>query len=151
MSKKEPPHTGDGDVTLDMYGWKEIMPVFDSIRKNDITSGIMPADAPLVVNKWFPAGHLLFYVAYPMHIRIVAVGELNDLHKFVWLNKKEGYLSAGSDCYFISPSNYYTDPATIYQNNFETISLVATIPQKRGGAVARYWYIYRLKNAKTKL
>ncbi|MDR0792194.1 MAG: glycosyltransferase family 39 protein [Chitinophagaceae bacterium] len=151
MSNKKPPHTGDGDLTLDMYGWKEIMPVFDSIRKNDIASGTMSANAPLVVNKWFPAGHLLFYVAYPLNIKTVAVGELNDLHKFVWLNEKEGYLPVGSDGYFIAPSNYYTNPATIYQNDFKTIYLVETIPQKRGGAIARYWYIYRLKGAKKEL
>jgi hypothetical protein len=147
ISNRDQPKTGKGDITLDMYGWKEFGHEFAKIRDTDIREGKMAADAPLLVHKWFPGGHLLFYVTYPLGMRIIGEGTLKDLHKFVWLNEQQGYLQKGGDAYYISPSNYYKDPDEIYKGKFESITLTATIPQKRGGKIARYWYIYHLKNA----
>jgi len=148
LGSKEECKTGSGDVTLDMYGWDELLPSFETIRNKDIENGKMAADSPLLVHKWFPAGHLYFYAAYPLSLRVVGEGELNDLHKFVWLNRQNGNVAKGTNAYFIASSNYFSDPETIYRNDFESVTLAAKIPQQRNGQTARYWYIYRLVEAK---
>ncbi len=147
MGNKTAPELGANDVTLDMYGWKTLKPAFEKIREKDVQDGQMQAGAALIVNKWFPAGHLLFYVAEPLHMRVIGVGQLDDLHKFVWLNKQMGFVPKGGDAYFISTSNYYSNPKDIYKNDFLKINLADSITQYRGGKVARYWYIYQLKGA----
>jgi hypothetical protein len=111
----------------------------------------MLSTSPIIVAKWFPACHYLFYVAYPMHMRIVGVGNVFDLHKFAWLNKMEGEVQKGANAYFISSSNDYKNPEIIYNNDFKKITLIDKIPQRRLGKIARYWYIYRLDGALRKL
>jgi len=102
----------------------------------------------MVVHKWFPGAHIYYYVAYPLKMRFIGLGDLNDLHKFQWLNAKSGSVRPGSKAYYISPSNKFTDPKTPYSGKFDTIEKAATITQKRNGKVARYWYVYRLKKSR---
>jgi hypothetical protein len=151
MGDRKLPERGKGDLTLDMYGWNELQSQFEIIRQKDIKAGLMLSTSPIIVAKWFPACHYLFYVAYPMHMRIVGVGNVFDLHKFAWLNKMEGEVQKGANAYFISSSNDYKDPENIYNNDFKKITLIDKIPQRRLGKIARYWYIYRLDVALRKL
>lgn len=142
---------GNGDFTLDMVGWRTLPSLFDEVRKQDKANGIMDADAPLVVHKWFPGGHLYFYVARPLGMRVVGHGTLNDLHKFAWLNEREGFVMPGQDAYFIVPSNDAVDATGMFADNFESVELATRIPQERRGMICRYWSVYRLKGARTKL
>jgi 4-amino-4-deoxy-L-arabinose transferase-like glycosyltransferase len=151
MGDRKLPERGKGDLTLDMYGWNELQGQFETIRQQDIKAGLMLSTSPIIVAKWFPACHYLFYVAYPMHMRIVGVGNVFDLHKFAWLNKMEGEIEKGANAYFISSSNDYKNPEIIYNNDFKKITLIDKIPQRRLGKIARYWYIYRLDGALRKL
>jgi len=142
------PKTGAGDFTLDMYGWRSFQSAFSKVHREDIRSGRMTADAPLLVNKWFPGGHLFYYVAYPLKLRLVGAGELKDLHKFSWLNRLYGSVQPGSDAYFITPSNSFSNPNTLYGNDFQQIDEPTKIVQYRNGKIARYFYVYRLRNAR---
>ncbi len=151
LSTRPEPQTGSGDFTLDMYGWKACRPVFEKIRDSDLRSGRMSPAAPLIVHKWFPGGHLYFYLAYPLGMRLLGVGPVNDLHKFRWLNTLSGPLAQGTDAYFISPSNYFTDPNELYRADFRQIEKPVRIAQRRNGKVARYWYVYRMKGAKSRI
>ncbi|MBB5286997.1 hypothetical protein HNQ92_005159 [Rhabdobacter roseus] len=151
LGKQSGLETGSGDFTLDMYGWKALLPVFEKIRADDIRLGRMSPDAPLLTHKWFPGGHLYYYLAYPLHMRLVGVGDVYDLHKFSWLNALNGTGAQGTDAYFIVPSNYFTDPRGLYAPDFQKIEGSRRIVQKRSGRVARYWYVYRLKNARNQL
>lgn len=130
-----------------MTGWEQLGPAFEMIRNSDMASGRMDERAPLLIHKWFPGGHLYFYVAYPLKMRLIGLGSLNDLHKFHWLKAKYGKVESGSDAYYITPSNNFQDPAEIYQNLFSTIDKPVVIRQLRGGKVARYWFVYRLRCA----
>ncbi|WP_051664135.1 ThuA domain-containing protein [Dyadobacter crusticola] len=147
FGKKSALQVGSDDPTLDLYGWDQLLPAFKKIRDQDMQQNSMSADAPLVVNRWFPGGHLYYYLAYPLRMNLVGLGELNDLHKFKWLNEKYDRILPGTHAYFVSPSNNFTDPAKIYSGQFQSIEKAATIVQKRNNQVARKWYVYRLKNA----
>ncbi|WP_031530305.1 glycosyltransferase family 39 protein [Dyadobacter crusticola] len=147
-SDKASPETGQNDPTLDLRGWDELLPAFDKIRKDDIANKRMSEGDPMVAHKWFPGGHIYYYVAYPLKMRFIGLGDLNDLHKFQWLNSIYGSIEPGSNAYYISPSNNFTDPKALYSEKFDTIEKAAIITQKRSGKVARYWYVYRLKTSK---
>ena len=101
----------------------------------------------MVVHKWFPGAHIYYYAAYPMKMRVRSVGKLHDLHKFQWMNEMSASCTAGSDAYYIAPSNNFTDPQTIFRDHFRRIEKSGTITQRRNGKIARRWYVYRLKNA----
>ncbi len=148
MGNQSKAEMGSGDFTLDMYGWEALRPEFEKIRNEDIRIGRMSANAPVLTNNWFPGGHLYYYVAYPLGMRLLGVGSVNALHKFWWLNSINGTLDEGDDAYFIVPSNYFTDPNALYGSNFGEIEEPIRIAQKRNGRVARYWFIYRLEKAR---
>ncbi len=130
-----------------MYGWNELLPQFQKMRLYDVRNGIMHKDSPLAIHKWFPGGHMYYYVAHPLQMKVAAIGTINDLHKFIWLNKLHEGVKKVSDAYFISPTNNFTDPTEIYKDHFQSVELAAKIPCLRNGKIARYWYVYRLKNA----
>lgn len=151
MSAKPFPHTGAGDATLDITGWEQLLPAFEKLRNDDIASGRMQRDAPMVVHKWFPGSHIYYHVAYPLGMRTVGVGKLEDLHQFAWLNQLYGQVTAGSDAWYISPSNNFNDPAELFAGQFERFEKAGTITQRRNGRVARYWFVYRLRRARQRL
>lgn len=151
LSEKPAPETGNGDFTLDLTGWEQLLPAFEKLRAKDIETGKISPDAPIVTGKWFPGGHLYFYLAYPLKIRFLGLGRLNDLHKFSWLNSNYGSIKPGSDAYYISPSNNFDDPNQLYGKDFKKIEMAAAVPQHRNGKIARYWYIYRLRYALSEL
>ncbi|MCF0065741.1 glycosyltransferase family 39 protein [Dyadobacter chenwenxiniae] len=127
ISDKASPETGLNDPTLDLHGWDELLPAFDKIRKDDIANKRMSEGDPMVAHKWFPGGHIYYYVAYPLKMRFIGLGDLNDLHKFQWLNAIYGSIKPGSNAYYISPSNHFTDPKTRYSGKFDIIEKAATM------------------------
>lgn len=150
LGKKEKLYLGEGDFTLDMYGWRSLEKQFKKITASDIASGTMKKDACIISNKWFPASHLDYYVAMPLQKELIAVGDTNDIHQYAWINRERQNMKPGDDAWCIVPSNYYTDVKTQYTGYFDTIRLSQIIEQKRYGTACRYFYIWQLKNFTTK-
>jgi hypothetical protein len=148
--KKENKYYGEGDFTLDMYGWKNLQVPFKKIIENDIKDGSMKKDAIIICNKWFPASHIDYYLAMPLQKKLIAIGDTNEIHQYVWINNERLKLRSGDDAYCIVPSNYYVDAKKAYVANFDTIRLSKIIEQRRGGKICRYFYIWQMKNYKTK-
>lgn len=144
--KKE--NFGEDCPTLDLSGWNNFGNEFAQLTKDDIASGKMKKDAVMLTHKWFPGGHLEFYVARKVHLNLLGIGKLNDLHKFAWLNKQHKFLQLGDDAYCIVPSNLQVDVNEVYGKYFTVVEKPVVINQMRGGKVVRYFYVYRLKNCK---
>ncbi len=138
---------GEGCPTLDVSGWQALYTDFDSLSKTDVEKGIMQENSPILVNKWFPAAQLELYVGskMPQHT-LLGVGTLPNLHKFAWLNKERTWLQLHQNAYCIVPSNNPMNVEEEYGKYFEKISTPDTLPQIRGGAVVRYFLVYRLRN-----
>jgi len=136
------------DPTLDLHRWNDLLSSFEKLRRDDIANHRMSASDPIVVHKWFPGGHIYRYVAYPLKMRLIGLGDLNDLHKFHWLNAMYGSIKPGSNACFISTSNYFTDPKPRYSEKFSIIDKAATVTQKREGEIALHWYVYRLRKSR---
>jgi hypothetical protein len=150
LGKKDKQLYGEGDFTLDMYGWKNLKPDLIKIIEADIKNGLMKPGAVIIGNKWFPAAHTDFYVAMPLKKDLIAIGDTNEIHQYAWINSKRKILQPGDDAYCITPSNYNADVKDIYAPNFTTILPPQIIEQKRNGTVCRYFYIWRLLHFKQK-
>ena len=134
------------DLTLDMYGWKKLGKKITPLFEEDIAQRKMPKDAPIISWRWFPAAHLDLYVAKPNKKVVKAIGSLERIHKYAWINKQRGGFSLGMDAYFITFSNDFEDPNIKMKPYFEFVQNPDTIPIERGGEVVKEVYVYRLKN-----
>lgn len=139
---------GEYCPTLDLSGWKTFSHNFKTLADQDFGSGRMKKDAPILVDKWFPGGHLEFYTSPVAGLRILAVGKLQEVHKFAWLNKSRLPLQLGEDAYAIVPSNLPMNVTAAYGSFFTSIENPVVINQQRNGGVVRYFYVYRLKNCR---
>ncbi len=139
---------GEYCPTLDMSGWKDFSKSFALIVKEDAAKGNMKPHSPILINKWFPGGHLEFYTKKETGAEIIAVGYLEDVHKFAWLNKVRPSLKIGDDAYTVVPSNLPMNVNEAFGQYFTNIDQPVTIKQMRSGGVVRYFYVYRLKGCK---
>ncbi len=146
FGSKDKENYGEYCPTLDLSGWKELGKEFTAIVKQDQLNGIMKPNPVLISNKWFPAGHIEFYVSRPSEVPLIGIGTLQNLHKFAWLNNSRKTLQLGSDAYCIVPSNLPFDVVKNYGIYFKEISKPFILKQVRSGGVVRFFYIYRLKN-----
>lgn len=81
-----------------------------------------------------------------MNLKVIAIGNLEDVHKFAWLNQSQQGLKLGEDAYCIVPSNLPENPVALYGAYFEKVLTPDTIPIITKGVVLRNFYVYRLKN-----
>ena len=139
---------GEYNPINDLTGWVGFSKAFELLAQKDSLEGKIKPNAPIVVHKWFPAGHLLFYTARPLHKSLIAIGKLEDVHKFAWLNAQAKGLSIGDDAYCIVPSNLPVNPQFLYGAYFEKITKPDTIPMITKGVLLRNFYVYRLINCK---
>ena len=141
---------GEYNPINDVKGWNDFTLVFEKMIIKDKQAGVMKGSTPIIVNKWFPAGHILFYTARPLQMSVFAIGALEGVHKFAWLNSKldqqDKGLKLGDDAYCIVPSNLPSDPLLLYGNYFDKIEKPDTIPVVSKGVLLRNFYVYRLKN-----
>ena len=133
---------GKGDPTLDLYGWEEAGKEFAAFHQAAVAKGAVPAQAPIVIYKWWGA-HLEYYVARPAGLTVIGLG-WEDLHHYLWLNKERKEGVDLSTAYCILPSDEYYDVAQKYKGYYTTIELVHTIPTVRSGKPAHTFYVYRL-------
>jgi hypothetical protein len=140
-----PERLGSGDVTLDMSGWKTFHGQFDSLYRRDSREGRMHQAAYILSDRWFPAGHLDYYLARPDSITLLVLGQINDIHQYAWRNQDRPPLRPGQDAYFIYPSNYYDPPHADLRNYFRLVEDSLVFTQYRGGNTAvRNFVVYRL-------
>jgi hypothetical protein len=82
---------------------------------------------------------------------MIALGRLNDIHKFAWMNLAIPEIKPNENAYFIVASNMFQDPSLLFSDLFEEVKLHKTLEQKRSNTLVRKWYIYHLYNAKSAL
>lgn len=137
---------GKGDNTLDMFGWAPAAAVFDSLYNADRLSTSMPANAPIVIDKWFPGAHLEYYFAQRTNQRIIGMGSLADLGQYYWSNKYELPLRTGDSAYYIIPSNLFEHHAfETITSQFNRFDIPLVIRQTRNNLPCKTYYVFRLK------
>jgi len=141
---------GTDDLTLDMYGWKTAGLQFDSIYQKDIYEGRMPKGAPVVCYKWWGA-HQEYYFCRPAGIQMIGLGDMVNLHEYMWMNAKRKSQVNFDAAYCIVPSDELYDIHEVYRDYYEEMEFAAEINISRGGKPAHNFYIYRLKGWKNNL
>lgn len=139
---------GEYNPINDVTGWTQFSAEFSQLVERDVKLNVMTDRSPIIASKWFPAGHILFYTARPLHKQVIAIGGLEDVHKFAWLNQTQPSLQIGQDAYFIQPSNLPFDPTTLVLPYFEKQGATDTIQVIKKGVLLRSFYIYRFKHCK---
>lgn len=144
FGKKDNLTYGEGCPTLDISGWKQMSIDFAKFIKED--SARKMNNPTLVINNWFPASQFELYTSKHCGLPVVAIGNLENVHQFAWLNNKRKAIEMNSDAYCIVPSNQYFDAVNYYKSYFEKVELIKTLYQTRGNYVVRKFYVYRLIN-----
>ncbi len=137
---------GKNDPTLDMFGYRQLGDKFHEIRSRDIKSGEMPADAVIVGDNWFPLANYDYYIASQEGMHTVAIGKLDRIHKYAWINRIEGMPYLGMDAWYITDSREYDYPDKVFNRLFEKVIPADTINLYRGGEVAKRAFVFRMKN-----
>lgn len=142
----DPQRKGKADFSLDMYGWGQLGEKFATVYHKAQQTGQMQNNAPIVSFRWFPAANLDFYVAKPLGTHLLAVGSLERIHKYAWINEARGGFKLGSDAWFISSSRDYKDPREILSQHYQSIEQADTLAIVRNRDTVMYYYTFRLKN-----
>lgn len=149
LGKKSEARTfGEDDFTQDMYGWAQVNESFKKVAAREEGEGKMAGGSGIITYRMFPAAHLDFYVAEPNERKLFALGPLDDIHMYAWINGDRAGLEKGKDYYHIALSNLYRDPNKLFENYFEKIEPMDTVAITRAGKPMRYMFFYKLKNYK---
>ena len=141
----EPEKLGRDDFTLDMYGWRQLETKFATLREEKIAERVMHEEDGIVADEWFPLANIDYYVARPLGMKVMGIGYLEKLHKYVWINEERGGFNKGEDFWFLTDSRYYKRPEALYPGGFESIELIDTISIERGGRPAKNFFVYACK------
>jgi len=136
---------GIKDITLDMYGWDQLRDGFEPVYKKDMASGLMRKDAVILSQRWFPAANLDYYVARPLDIKLLTLGEIERTHKYAWITQYRGGFKPGMSAYYFSSSYDFSDPNWFFSNYFVLIEPPDTIPVYRNNKLVMYHYVWRLR------
>ncbi|RZK42520.1 MAG: glycosyltransferase family 39 protein [Pedobacter sp.] len=134
---------GKGDPTLDLYGWPKTAEIVDSICNRNPQLKIM------VVDKWFPAAHLDFYVAERTSLTTYGVGETFNIHQYALTNENKRKLVADEDALYITTSNLFDEKAfEKLKTYFKSTAPPIIIPILRNGKACKNILVFKLRSFK---
>ncbi|MDD4603376.1 MAG: glycosyltransferase family 39 protein [Bacteroidales bacterium] len=136
------------DISLDLYGWEQLGTKFAAQAKWDESNYLIDKGSPIVTFRWFPAANLDYYLARKINKVVYALGPLERIHKYFWINKERGNLKKGSDAYYLAFSDDYEDPVAQYGKLFEMILPSDTIFILRNQDTVRKVFVFRLIDLK---
>jgi hypothetical protein len=84
-------------------------------------------------------------------MRVYAIGSLERIHKYYWINQIRGNLNKGADAYYIALSDDYNDPVPLYGAMFDTILPADTLWLTRNRDTVRKAFVYRMINLKEEM
>jgi len=137
---------GKNDPSLDMYGYEQTGEAFKKIVERDIGNGTMSYNTFYTASNWFPLANYQYYAASPIGMKSLGIGELNNIHKYAWINNEHNGFAIGMDAYYITDSRQYNRPDTLFYDYFEEVIPADTIQIYRNGKVAKRAFIFRMKN-----
>ncbi len=142
-----PESLGKGDISLDMYQWDYFKTKFNTLYTDNLKKR-KTITKFIINNKWFPAAHIDNYIAQPLQLQFVALGKLEDIHTYAWLNRYRSQLKKGDDAYFITFSNTFSNPNDLYATSFEKINKPIIITQYRNRLAVRKMFVYLMESYK---
>jgi hypothetical protein len=108
----------------------------------------MSDESILVGNFWFPLANFDYYAASPMGMKSYGIGRLDQIHKYAWINLKNGGFKKGMDAYYLTTTRDFRSPQGNLDTYFEKILPPDTINIYRNKKIAKKVFLYRLKDLK---
>lgn len=139
------------DVTHDLTGWRQLGGKFPSLARRYEQAGLINPGAPILTFRWFPAANLDYYVGTPAGNPVYALGSLERIHKYHWINIELGNLPLGQNAWYLALSDDYGDPAALYGHLFDSVTPPDTLVITRKYDTVRRVYAYRLIGLKQAL
>ncbi len=139
--------TGYGDMSLDMYGWKQSGEKFDSIYQDQVEKKIIPPNTPVVCYKWWGA-HIEYYFCRPQHIKMIGLGNIMDLHEYIWMNTLRKDSVNMQQAFCIVPSDEFYNVKNACKNYYSYVDSVTSIQIFRANKPAHNFYVYHLSGWK---
>jgi hypothetical protein len=139
------------DVSNDLTGWKQLGEKFAPLAKSDEQLAKMDKGSPILTFRWFPAANFDYYVGRKINKPVYALGTLERIHKYYWINQVHGNLKKGTDAYYIALSDDYEDPIALYGALFDTILPADTLCITRKHDTIRKAFVYRLIDLKKEM
>jgi hypothetical protein len=143
--KRELPKFGQGDATLDLFGWNQLEKKMKNLWNDDLKTGTMKPDAFVITNRWYPGAHLDYYVCRPNNRTLLIWGEPMDIHQYIWINPTRRQPHLGDDAYCITPSNNTLPVESVYGPFFKEVIPADTLSIMRNGDTAKLVFVHRLK------
>lgn len=139
---------GEKDVSLDMYGWRQLSTEFARIVEDEKQLNNIDTMSPVISHRWFPAANIDYYLASPLGINVLGLGSLDALHKYAWITQKREGFKPDMDAWYITVSRDFRDPVPMYGPFFDEVDLAYTIPINRNGKHVMNAFVYYLKDMK---
>ena len=132
------------DISHDLTGWEQLGDRFAQLATKDEELGRMDKASPILTFRWFPAANFDYYVGRKINKQVYALGTLERIHKYHWINEIRGDLPQGTNAYYIALSDDYEDPVALYGSLFNTILPADTLYITRQHDTIRKAFVYRL-------
>lgn len=139
----DPRKTGSNDLTLDMYGWKQSRLKFKEFLEKKGIEEIDYDKVKIISSKWFPAAHIDYYIAHPLNMDLLVSGNLEQSHKYFWINKTRR-IDPEDVVYYITTSTQFYDPENLLEGAGKIIS-GDTIEIQRSGRTVKNLFIFGMK------
>jgi hypothetical protein len=139
------------DVSHDLTGWRQLGEKFAPLAKRYEENSLIDKGSPVITFRWFPAANFDYYLCRQINKPVYALGSLERIHKYYWINRLRGNLEQGSDAYFIALSDDYQDPVGLYGELFDRIIPSDTLYITRRNDTIRQVIIYRLIDLKKEM
>ena len=140
-------YVGTNDLSLDVYGWKEAGEKFDSMYISQQQNNSIPQHTPVVCHKWWGA-HIEYYFCRPINIKMIGLGNIMDLHEYMWMNDLRKDSVNMQEAFCIVPSDEFYNVKKAYKNYYTNVDSIANIQTFRGDKPAHNFYVYHLSGWK---
>ena len=151
VKDRTPENLGEDDASLDIYGWNQLSEKFNTLYNQDLQQDRIKPSPRIYTWRWFPAANFDYYIGRSSAVYSYALGSLENIRNYNWINSKRVKPSVGDDAYYICSSRDYNLPSKFYSDYFQTIENPDTIRIVRNGINVMNYFVFRMKHLKKEL
>ena len=134
---------GQGDITLDKYGWERSGKYFASAYNKAIEEKAIAPQTPVVCPTWWGA-HIEYYFAREAGAPVIGLGDSMRLGQYHWLNKERLPFTNMDTAFLIEPSIEYGKAENFHHRYYDKQELMYTLLVRRNGKAAFNFSVSRL-------
>ncbi len=132
---------GKGDPTQDIFGWEQLNEKFTNWEAQN------PQNTSLILShRWYPAGHLDYYIAREKGWEVVVEGEIKETHQYSLKNNDYFWKQNNGKAYCFAQSNSRFRPESHFDANTFQVTPLDTLYITRRKDTVRLHFVYLVQN-----